>query len=259
MARIGEEDLVLFFVPSWGRKYLLCIGERPKFSTHKGTFNLEETVGKSFGVKLLSDRGEVGYVLRPTLEDLLMLLPRRTQIMYPKDIGITLLRLGVGRGMRVLEVGTGNGNFTLALSYFVGSEGRVVSLERRADHLRHAKENLARALGCLKNISLVQVEEEVWPFPDGPLFDAAFVDIAEPWKVLPEVLRVCSPGGPVGCICPTYNQLERTGTEMERSGIVDLDAIEVLYRRILPREGRTRPHQTMVGHTAFLIFGRITS
>ena len=46
--------------------------------------------------------------------------------------------------------------------------------------------------------------------------------------------------------------------EMERYGMVDIDAMEVLYRRILPREGRTRPHQTMVGHTAFLMFGRTT-
>ncbi|HID10757.1 MAG TPA: tRNA (adenine-N1)-methyltransferase [Candidatus Latescibacteria bacterium] len=258
MPEIREEDLVLFFVPSWGRRYLLHIRERPSFSTHKGIFSLKEALGRPFGVALRSDRGEVGYVLRPTLEDLLMLLPRRTQIMYPKDIGLTLLRLGVGRGMRVLEVGTGNGNFTLALSYFVGPEGWVVSLERRRDHLRHARENLLRALKILGNIGLLQVEETTWPFPDGPLFDAAFVDIPEPWKVLPEVLRVCSPGGPVGCICPTYNQLERTGVEMEALGMVDIEALEVLYRKVLPREGKTRPHQVMVGHTAFLIFGRST-
>ncbi|RKY61131.1 MAG: hypothetical protein DRP95_03260 [Candidatus Latescibacterota bacterium] len=258
MPEIREEDLILFFVPSWGRRYLLRIRERPTFSTHKGTFPLKEAVGRPFGVALRSDRGEVGYVLRPTLEDLLMLLPRRTQVMYPKDIGMILLRLGVGRGMRVLEVGTGNGNFTLALSYFVGFEGRVVSLERRRDHIRHARSNLLKALGALGNITLLQVEERTWPFPDRPLFDAAFVDIPEPWKVLPEVLRVCSPGGPVGCLCPTYNQLEKTGMEMEALGMVDVEALEVLYRMILPREGKTRPHQTMVGHTAFLIFGRST-
>ena len=44
-------------------------------------------------------------MLRPTFAQLIPNLPRRAQVIYPKDIGPILLWGDIGPGMRVLEVG----------------------------------------------------------------------------------------------------------------------------------------------------------
>ena len=39
--------------------------------------------------------------------------------------------------------------------------------------------------------------------------DAAIIDIAEPWGVIPEVEPLLRAGGRLACYCPTTAQLER--------------------------------------------------
>jgi tRNA (adenine57-N1/adenine58-N1)-methyltransferase len=46
-------------------------------------------------------------MLQPAFNDLLRSVPRKTQIMYPKEIGYILVALGIGPGQFVIEAGTG--------------------------------------------------------------------------------------------------------------------------------------------------------
>ncbi len=52
------------------------------------------------------------------------------------------------------------------------------------------------------------------------------------------------------------NQIEKTATELKKSGYADIESIELLIRTIEAREGMTRPSMRMIGHTTYLVFAR---
>jgi len=52
--------------------------------------------------------------------------PLRRRIQPPRE---TALRHGIQPGMRVLEVGPGNGTYTVAAAEQIGSEGRLVTID----------------------------------------------------------------------------------------------------------------------------------
>lgn len=72
----------------------------------------------------------------------------------PSIIASMLRSLEVGKGMNVLEVGTGSGYQTAILSELVGGKGSVTSIEIVPELVRFARANLAKYK--LTNISLVQ-------------------------------------------------------------------------------------------------------
>jgi tRNA (adenine57-N1/adenine58-N1)-methyltransferase len=92
------------------------------FHTHRGIVKHDDMIGLPWGSQVFSHLGSPFFILQPALGDVLIDLPRNTQILYPKDIGFVLVTMGIGEGQRVMEAGTGSGSMTIALAYAVGSE-----------------------------------------------------------------------------------------------------------------------------------------
>jgi tRNA (adenine57-N1/adenine58-N1)-methyltransferase len=203
--------------------------------------------------------------LRPSTYDLVKGVKRSTQIMYPKEIGYVLLKLGIGPGVRVVEAGTGSGGLTLALAWHVGDTGRVYTFERRPEFFALSGENLA-AVGltdrvCRYNhdINLGFMPPEAVPGdaatdPSGA--DALFLDVRTPWDHLEAAAAVVNPGAPVGFLLPTTNQISDLLRALETSPFEDVEVLEILVRRYKPVADRLRPEDRMVAHTGFLVFAR---
>src|SRR5271167_526058 len=104
-------------------------------------FELEE------GSRVKLSTGETFIVLRPTYADLIPHLPRRAQVIYPKDTGPLLIWGDVFPGATVIEGGTGAGALTIALLRAVGPNGRVISYELREDFAATARRNVATYFG----------------------------------------------------------------------------------------------------------------
>jgi len=64
------------------------------------------------------------------------------------------------------------------------------------------------------------------------------------------------PSAPMAAITPTTNQAERLVAKMKEEGFVSIETVEILLRHLEARVGMTRPSNIMVGHTAYLTFGR---
>ncbi len=111
------------------KHFILNLQAGAKFETHRGILQHDDLIGKPWGTQVFSHIGAPFFLLQPSLADLLVDLPRTTQILYPKDIGFILVTMGVGAGQKVMEAGTGSGSMTTALAYAVGPEGRVISYE----------------------------------------------------------------------------------------------------------------------------------
>jgi len=231
--------------------FMIPYREGFSFSTHKGEIKLTE--GLSYGDAIKTNSGEIFYILRPALSDYMMKVKRRTTIIYPKEAGIIVLELGISYGKRVIEIGTGSGSLTILLSNLVGDKGKVYSFERNAERLENA----------IKNVKRFCTAENVEFFCKDPVLesgfglediDSLFIDVPEPWKIIPFAHKALMGGGTIGVLSPNIEQIQATAEAMEKNGFVRLRCMEVFTRGIRVKKFLTRPFDRMIGHTGYLLF-----
>lgn len=235
------------------KKYLKRLELDKSFHGKGGILPFSMVVGCPWGTRF----GEYE-VFKPTIEDVMMYGVRReTQIIFPKDAFFISSKLDIKPGSRVLEIGTGSGTFTLLLSRTVGPEGSVVTIEKEERHFKNAKKNIEK-YGEYPNIE--SHNTDIADF-DGETssrsrsFDAAFVDLREPWTYMERIRGFLRGSAVVGFIVPTANQVSET-LQALRGGFGDVEVVEILFRTYKTIAARLRPEDRMVGHTGYLLFAR---
>ena len=98
-------DLVILLSPR-GKRRILRLEEGGDWHTQDGIIRMSSLVEAPFGSEVQSSLGVPFRMMRPQLHDLIMGIKRQTQIMYPKDMGLICLKLGVGAGRTILEAGS---------------------------------------------------------------------------------------------------------------------------------------------------------
>ena len=235
------------------KHFIIKLQAGTKFETHRGILLHDDLIGKPWGTQVFSHMGSPFFLLQPSLADLLIDIPRTTQILYPKDIGFILVTMGVGPGQKVMEAGTGSGSMTTALAYAVGDEGRVVSYEIKPDVQNLARKNLTRfGLDSRVDFKLRDIEEGF----DETDADSFFLDVPNPYDYTTQVRAALKPGGYLCCLIPTFNQVEKTLYSLRQSNFAFVEVCEVLLRYFKPEPSRLRPTDRMVAHTGFHVFAR---
>lgn len=235
------------------KTYLIAVVDDQTFSTHHGQLRHNDMIGKAYGDVVFSSQGVPYFLLEPTLEDRMMKVKRMTQIIYPKDAGLILIKTGVGSGMRVIECGAGSGSSTLALAHAVAPHGRVYVYERDERFLKNARLNVERA-GFAE---LVEYKaRDVSDGFDECDVDVVLLDLPAPWEGVHAAAQALRGGGRLASLSPTYNQVERMADALSEAGFVMIETVELLLRHILARRGKTRPFERMISHTGFLTFAR---
>jgi tRNA (adenine57-N1/adenine58-N1)-methyltransferase len=247
METIKEGDFVL--IRFRDKRYLKRVERGKNFSYKGGVLKFDELIGKPFGITI----GELK-VFKPTLEEIILYgIRRETQIIYPKDTFYIAKKLNLKEGSKLLEFGTGSGAATMVFSSSVGKEGRVYTFEREERIFKVAKKNLER-FGFTHNVVMFNKPfspEEV----EGIEFDAAFVDVREPYPFVEGVWKVLKPSAPVGFLLPTTNQVQEL-LKVLPDYFGDVEILEILTRYYKVNPERFRPEDTMVGHTAYLLFAK---
>jgi tRNA (adenine57-N1/adenine58-N1)-methyltransferase len=248
--RLG--DAVLLYAPD-RTTYLISLADGGKLGTHVGEIRHADIVGKHYGEIVRSSTGQPFVLLEPTLEDRMMKVRRLTQIIYPKDAGLILVKTGLRAGMRVIECGVGSGAATLCLASAVAPTGRVYAYDREPRFLEIACQNVERAgLAHLVEFKVRDVAEGF----DEEQVDVVLLDLPSPWEGVPAARRALRGGGRLASLSPTFNQVERMVAALHAEGFVMIETVEVLLRHLLVRPGKTRPFERMIGHTGFLTFAR---
>ena len=228
------------------KRYLRRLEPKGSLNVRKDLLRFSELVGKPEGVRL----GKFE-VFKPTLEEIIVLgFERKTQIIYPKDAFYIAFKLGIDASSKVLEFGTGSGALCAVFSRLAGEVYTYEAVER---FYKLAKRNLER-FGLGDNVRFHNEDFAEAKVPED-FFDAAFVDVRDPLPYLKKVHKSLKEGAPVGFLLPTANQVIDLlkGTEGLFGGI---EVLEILHRYYKTIGERFRPEDTMVGHTAYLLFAR---
>ncbi len=252
---IGPDSLVLVYRDR-RRRWLIRPKDTPKLHTHLGILDMSALVGREYGISVTTTLGDSLTILKPTIEDLVMKLARKTQVVYPKDLGLIVVKLGVHSGSAVIETGTGSGATTALMAYLVQPGGMVYTYEINPEFQEVAKKNLDR-VGLTKYVAF-KIGDSRLGFEERGM-DAGILDVGDPWEVVHSMKESLKPAAPMVAITPTTNQAERLVAKMKEEGFVSIETVEVLMRHLEARVGMTRPSNIMVGHTAYLTFGRSTS
>ena len=246
-------DLVQLVSPK-GKRYLRVAGADSELHTHDGKLDLKSICDLDYGQCIRTHLDKEYRLFKPTLFELLKKIDRQTQIIYPKDIGYILLKLSVGPGARILEAGCGSGSLTLALAWFVGPQGRVISMERRPEFARLCAKNLSK-IGLQDRVDILEQDlSQGWEPPEA---DAVFIDVRTPWDYLDHIAAGVKNGHPVGFLLPTVNQVTTLLEAMRDSAFAETEVMELLVRHYKPVPDRFRPEDRMVAHTGFLIFSKV--
>jgi tRNA (adenine57-N1/adenine58-N1)-methyltransferase catalytic subunit len=250
---IEDGAYVLFFYHA-SKNWLTRIEKNKKLHTHIGIIDFDSILGLEYGSSVITSKQKKVYLMLPTIFDFVMKSDRKTQIVYPKDLGYIAIRTGLKSGCNVLEIGTGSASLTTFFASLVGPSGHVFTYDINEEFMEIARKNLKKS-GMENYVSMFKqdIMTEGLELTD---IDIAIIDLGDPWNVLQIVHKCLKNSGSVAVICPTMNQLEKTSKHMNEVGFMDIESTEIMIRNIEAREGKTRPSMRMIGHTTYLIFGR---
>jgi len=246
--RVGERVLL---VDAKDRRYLVKLREGATFHTHSGLVEHADLIGVHEGTTVEASTGRRFLVLRPTLADVVLKMPRGAQVIYPKDLGAILLAADIGPGMRVLESGVGSGALSMTL---LRAGASVIGYELREEFAATARDNVVALLG--EEVDYKVQIRDVTAGIDERDVDRVLLDMPSPWDVLEGASEALRPGGILLCYLPTINQTAHLRAALAE-GPWGLAESSELLRRSWHIEARSvRPDHRMVAHTGFLTTAR---
>jgi tRNA (adenine57-N1/adenine58-N1)-methyltransferase len=223
------------------------------FHTHAGIVAHDDIIGGEEGRTISGTTGRHFLVLRPTLSDIVLKMPRGAQVIYPKDLGAILIAADIGPGQRILEAGVGSGALSMTM---LRAGATVIGYELREDFADRAKANVEATLGpqAAYTIQIRDVTEGI----DERDLDRIVLDMPEPHKVISGAIEALRPGGILLSYLPTINQVALLRQALDADDVpFGLSETQEIMRRTWHVEARSvRPDHRMVGHTGFLTTAR---
>jgi tRNA (adenine57-N1/adenine58-N1)-methyltransferase len=243
-----------------GRLHTVTLREGGELHTHHGVLKHSDLVGQPDGSVIANSGGHEYLALRPLLRDFVMSMPRGAAIVYPKDAAQILAEADIFPGATVVEAGVGSGALSLWLLRAIGSEGRLVSFERREDFAEVARANVETFTGEVPTNWEVVVGDLAEDLPRTlaeASVDRVVLDMLAPWECIDAVADALTPGGVVVCYVATATQLSRVAEYIRGTGrFTEPDANETMVRGWHVEGLAVRPDHRMVAHTGFLVWAR---
>jgi tRNA (adenine57-N1/adenine58-N1)-methyltransferase len=240
-----------------GKKWMVRVGDGV-FSCHFGAIDLSDAIGLDEGDCLETNLGGKICLLRPTLEDYIFKMRRRTQIIYPKDLGAILFYGDINPGDTVLESGMGSGAMTLALLRAAGDRGTVISIEKRWEFASGARQNIEGLYGEAPENHKIVVAD-IQDVHLNVQADRMIVDLPEPWHAVRNISGMLRNGAILVSLSPNVGQVQLTYRELKANGFMNLQTFELLKRDWMVDEVRARPVDRMISHTGFITVAKKTS
>jgi len=252
-APLVEGDLVQF-IDNKARRYQATLATGKQFHSHSGFIEHDDLIGLDEGSTVRTTRGQAFIVVRPSLSEFILKMPRGAQVIYPKDLGPILMLADIGPGVRVLESGVGSGALSMAM---LRCGADIVGYELREDFASRAQLNVERFLGT-DVLDRYRVElRDCYEGIDETGIDRVVLDLPEPWQVVPHAEGALRPGGIFLAYTPSVTQVMQLRQALDRSRFFGPHTTEVLQRGWYVEGQAVRPDHRMVAHTGFLTVARL--
>ena len=243
-----------------GRLHTITLERGREFHTHHGRLAHDDLIGAPDGSVAVNSSGVEYLALRPLLADYVMSMPRGAAVVYPKDSAQIVMMADIFPGARVVEAGVGSGALSMSLLRAIGTDGELVSFERREDFADIARGNARSFFGHDHPAWRVVVGDLVEALPgqvEAGSVDRVVLDMLAPWECLDAVGDALIPGGVLICYLATTTQLSRVAEAMrDHGGYTEPSAWESLVRGWHLEGLAVRPEHRMHGHTGFLVTTR---
>jgi tRNA (adenine57-N1/adenine58-N1)-methyltransferase len=236
------------------RRYLIDLKAGGEFHSHSGVLAHDEMIGQPEGVTHRSTRGMVFIVVRPTITDYILKMPRGAQVVYPKDLGAILIQADIFPGAKVFESGLGSGALSTAM---LRAGANITGYEIRDDFLEIARQTVRRFLGEPALDSYQTSLRDAYQGIEGEDFDRVVLDLPEPWQVVPHAEKALRRGGIFLAYTPSIIQVSQLHEAFEDSCFGMAETVEVLHRGWYVNGTAVRPDHRMVAHTGFLTHARL--
>lgn len=248
---VGERALL---VDSKQRRYLVTLAPEGEFHSHAGFVPHHDIIGQEEGIRVRSTRGAGYVVVRPTLEDFVIEMPRGAQVIYPKDLAPICMIGDIGPGMRVLESGVGSGALSMTMLRWGAT---IVGYEMREDFAARARANVSSFLGAAATERYHVEIRDCYAGIDETGLDRVVLDLPEPWQVVPHAEQALRRGGILVAYTPSITQAAQVRSAFEAGrGWMGARTLEVLHRTWHIAGASVRPDHRMVAHTGFLTVAR---
>ena len=252
MSTLSYGEMVLL-VDSKDRRYLISLVHDGEFHSHSGYIRHEDLTNTEEGKYVKSSNGKPYLVVRPTMSDVILKMPRAAQIIYPKDIGHILLVADICPGVKILESGIGSGALSIAM---LRAGANITGYELREDFANRAMKNVLTYFG---DDVLDRYQIHIRDIYEGVIetgFERVILDLPEPWKAIPHLAASMVEGGIVVAYTPSITQAMKLRDSLNSSEFVMQETFEVT-RRSWHIEGQAvRPEHRMVAHTGFITHAR---
>ena len=249
MFAYGEKVLL---IDAKKRRYLFTLKIDGEFHTHSGFLSHSDVIGTQEGAVLRSTKGAEFILLRPTLEDFVIQMPRGAQVIYPKDLAPICMMADIYPGAKVFESGLGSG----ALSMTMLRYGAIIDgYEIREDFANRAQTNVREFLGAESLARYRVAIKDAYAGIEEVGFDRMVLDLPEPWQVVPHAEKSLRQGAILVAYSPSITQAVKT-RETLGEGWLDHRTLEVLHRTWHIEGTSVRPDHRMVAHTGFLTSAR---
>ncbi|MEM2963624.1 MAG: protein-L-isoaspartate(D-aspartate) O-methyltransferase [Candidatus Anstonellales archaeon] len=150
-------------------------------------------------------------------------------ISAPSVVAFSLERLDVREGMNVLDIGTGSGYVAAILSFLVGKDGRVTTIERKKELLSMAKKCLS-AFSYAKNIKFVLGDGTLGYGKNSP-YDRIIAGAAAP-EIPPPLISQLKENGkmviPVGDVYQDLVLYEKKGEGGQSTSILPVIFVKMI-------------------------------
>ncbi len=251
------DDQLVVFVDYRGRRNLMRLKQGTTLHLNHGHLHCDDIIGKPPGTVLLTSKGKQLIVLRPTLEEYIVLMPRAAQIISTKDIPFILQWADIFPGATVVEAGIGSGALSLGLLRALGSTGRLIAFEQRVEFANRAEKNI-RAFdpGYAERLTLhVADVHEGLKALNG--VDRIVLDLADPWNALDGAVAALNADGIMLAYLPGIRQVDQLAREMaRRDELTPAEVMEVWQRPWVIDRVRCRPSHKILAHSGFLVRSR---
>lgn len=245
---------IVQLVDTKDRRYSVTLKEGKEFHSHAGLVRHDDVIGQQEGRLIESSRGGSYLVIRPTLAETILKMPRGAQVIYPKDLGPILMIADVFPGARVFESGVGSGALSMTM---LRAGAHITGYELREDFAGRAQNNVQEFLG---EEPLTRYDVQLRNAYDGideSDFDRVVLDLPEPWQVVPHASTSLRSGGIIVAYTPSVTQVGRFRDALAEHGFKMVQTVEIMQRGWYVEGQAVRPDHRMVGHTGFLTSARL--